>query len=431
MSPKPPPGPPWPVSVQTLAWIARPKPFLRRAHARFGDVFSLSLRSGENFVLLAHPDAVKEVFTGDPEVFRAGEGNRALLSIVGPASIFELDGAEHLRTRRLMLPPFHGERMQRYRTIIEEAARREIATWRRGETVQVARRMQDVALEVIVRAVFGVNDAVELGEMRRRVLAMLEWLTSPRAMAGFIVRGPERWPHWQALKDALRPLDEALLREIAARRRATDLEERDDILSLLLRARFEDGEPMSDRDLRDQLVSLLIAGHETSATAIGWAAERLLRHPEALERATHDAREGDGEYVAAVCKETLRLRPVVPLVARRLAEPRTIGGYDIPAGADVAPCIYLVHHRPDVYPEPDAFRPERFLGVTPGTYTWLPFGGGVRRCLGATFALFEMETALRTLLREQDLRPVTTEGERTARRVVTLVPHRGAEVVAA
>jgi cytochrome P450 len=426
-----PPGPSWPTGAQTVAWVTRPKPFLRRAHERFGDAFTLRLRSGENFVILAHPDAVKEVFTGDPEVFRAGEGNRALLSILGPASVILLDGAEHLRTRRLMLPPFHGERMQRYRAIIEEATRREIAGWRTGEPVRVARRMQEVTLEVIMRAVFGVTDATALAELRERVIGTLDWLVSPRTMVGLMLRGPDRWARWPALHAALRPLDEALMREVGARRGAADLDEREDILSLLLQARFEDGEGMTDRELRDQLVTLLIAGHETTATAIGWAVERLLRHPEALRLATEDARDGDGSYLDAVCTETLRLRPVVPIVARRLAEPRTIGGVDVPAGADVAPCIYLVHHRPDVYPEPHAFRPERFLGVKPGTYTWLPFGGGVRRCLGASFAQFEMTTVLRTLLRELSLRPTRPEAERTARRVITLVPQRGAEAIAA
>jgi cytochrome P450 len=426
-----PPGPSWPTGVQTLAWVTRPKPFLRRAHDRYGDVFTVRLRSGENFVMFAHPDAVKEIFTGDPEVFRAGEGNRAIASLVGSSSILLLDGAEHLRTRRLMLPPFHGERMQRYGQIIAEAAGREFTTWQPGERVEVARRMQEVTLEVIMRAVFGVEHRLGMAELRERLLKTLDWFTSPRAMLGFMVRGPARWGTWPALREALRPMDEALLREVASRRAAPDLEQREDILSLLMQARYEDGSAMSDAELRDQLVTLLVAGHETTATALGWAIERLLRHPEALRLAREDAEDGDGEYLDAVCKETLRLRPVLPVVARRLAEPRTVAGVDLPAGADLAPCIYLVHHRPDVYEDPYAFRPERFLGVQPGTYTWLPFGGSVRRCLGATFALFEMQVVLRTLLRAKRLRAVDPASERTARRTVTLVPERGAEAIAA
>jgi cytochrome P450 len=417
--------------VQTLAWVARPKPFLRRAHERYGDVFTVRLRSGENFVMLAHPDAVKDVFTGDPEVFRAGEGNRALLALVGPASIFLLDGDDHLRARRLMLPPFHGERMQRYATIMEEAALREIARWPAGEPVRVARRMQEVTLEVIMRAVFGVEDPGELAELRRRLLHALDWLMEPLTLLRMMVHDPAGWPEWRPLRERFRPVDEALMEEVARRRGAPDLDRREDVLSLLLQARYEDGSQMTDRELRDQLVSLLIAGHETTATAIGWAVERLLRHPGALRLATEDARDGDGSYLDAVCRETLRLRPVVPVVGRRLAEPRTVGGVDLPAGADLAPCIYLVHHRPDVYPDPYAFRPERFLDGKPGTYTWLPFGGGTRRCLGASFALFEMRVVLGALLRERRLRAVSPAPERTARRVVTLVPERGAEAVAA
>jgi cytochrome P450 len=417
--------------VQTLAWITRPKPFLRRAHARYGDVFTVRLLSGENFVLFAHPDAVKEVLTGEPEVFRAGEGNRALLPVVGKGSLLMLDGAEHLHARRLMLPSFHGERMQSYRTIIEEAAEREIARWPADEPIPLARRMQEVTLEVIMRAVFGVEDPDELGELRPRLLRAMEWITDTRKLTRLILHPPETWSEYRPLKEALAPMHEALLAEARRRRSAPDLEQRADVLSLLLQARDEDGNGLSDEDLRDQLATLLIAGHETTATAIGWAIERLLRHPEALRLATEDAHDGDGAYLDAVAKETLRLRPVLPVVARRLSEPRTIAGIDLPAGADLAPCVYLVHHREDVYEQPYAFRPERFLGVKPGTYTWLPFGGGVRRCLGASFALFEMQVVLRAILRARRLRPVDPASERTARRAVTLVPERGAEAIAA
>ena len=426
-----PPGPSWPSSVQTLAWVTRPKPLLRRAHKRFGDVFTVKLRSGEHFVMLAHPDAVKEVFTGSPDVFRAGEGNRILLPLLGSQSVLLLDGAEHLRQRRLLLPPFHGERMQSYREIIVEATEREIATWRPGEPVQVARRMQEVTLEVIMRAVFGVRSASELAELRAVLLAMLDWTMAPSRLLRLMLMDVERIQRYGPLQDMLATVDAPILREIAARRAAPDLAEREDILSLLLQARDEHGEGLSDRELRDQLLTLLVAGHETTATALGWAFERLLRHPEALHRATEDARSGDGEYLDAVCKETLRLRPVLPVVARKLAEPMTIGGVDLPKGADVAPCIYLVHHREDVYPEPDAFRPERFLGVKPGTYTWLPFGGGIRRCIGASFALVEMQTVMETILQNVSLRAVEEQSERTARRTITLVPARGAEAVAA
>lgn len=424
-----PPGPSWPPAIQTLAWMTRPKPFLRRAQAQYGDTFTVRLRTGENFVMLADPDAVKQVFTGDPEVLRAGEGNRVLLPLLGKHSVLLLDGREHLRQRKLLLPPFHGERMQRYREIMEEATAREVATWTLGAPVQLARRMQEITLEVILRAVFGVREKDEVAHLRRVLLDLLDWTMAPRQFLLLAVLTPKRLDRYEPYQRVLRPVDEALLGEIRRRRAAEDLAEREDILSLLLGARDEDGTGLTDAELRDELLTLLVAGHETTATGLGWAFERLLRHPDALARATEGARTGDGTYLDAVAKETLRLKPVLPLVARRLREPMEIGGRLLPAGADVAPCIYLVHHREDVYPDPDAFRPERFVDVKPGTYTWMPFGGGVRRCIGASFALFEMQVVLGAVLRAVELRPVAPMSERTARRTITLVPGKGAEAV--
>ena len=425
-----PAGPPWPTLVQTLAWMTRPKPFLRRCRDRYGDMFTVQLRSGENFVMLADPDVVKEVFTGSPEIFRAGEGNRVLLPVLGRHSVLLLDGKQHLRQRKLLLPPFHGERMQRYREIMVEATEREVATWKPGEPVEIARRMQEVTLEVIMRAVFGVTGKREVAHLRRVLLDLLEFFMHPARFVFIATLPPERLERFTQLRKMMQPVDDAIFGEIARRRGAEDLEEREDILSLLLQARDEDGQGLTDAELRDELMTLLIAGHETTATALGWAFERLLRHPEALAKATDDARGGDGAYLDAVAKETLRLRPVLPIVARRLSEPVTLGGVDLPAGADVAPCIYLIHHREDLYPEPDAFRPERFLGVKPGTYTWLPFGGSVRRCIGASFALFEMQVVMETVLRTVELQAVDATSERTGRRTITLVPARGAQAVA-
>jgi cytochrome P450 len=349
-----PPGPPWPTAAQTLAWMTRPKPFLRRMHARHGDVFTVRLRSGERFVVLAHPDAIKEVFTGDPEVLRAGEGNRVLLPVLGAHSVLLLDGDEHLRQRKLLLPPFHGERMQRYREIMVDATEREVATWPAGEPIALARRMQEITLEVIMRAVFGVTDPRAVEHLRGVVLRMLEWMMQPARLLALATLSPQRMGSIPSFQRMMRPVDAALGAEIRRRRAAPDLDAREDILSMLLQARDEDGGGLTDAELRDQLLTLLIAGHETTATALGWAFERLLRHPDALARATADARDGDGAYLDAVAKEILRMRPVLPIVARRLRAPATIAGHDLPAGADVAPCIYLVHHREDVYPEPDA-----------------------------------------------------------------------------
>jgi len=246
-------------------------------------------------------------------------------------------------------------------------------------------------------------------------------------MVAIAALGPEH-PRIQALfARELRAVDAELLRLVAARRAAGDaaLAARDDVLSMLLLARDEDGRGLSDRELRDELMTLLVAGHETTATALSWAVERLLRHPEKMDRLA----SGDEEYLDAVCKETLRLRPVIPIVARRLVEPMTIGGHDLPAGVTVAPCIHLVHRREDVYPDPRAFRPERFLEKPAGTYTWIPFGGGVRRCIGASFALQEMQIVLRAIVERTRLRAADPASERVTRRSITLVPDRGAEVV--
>ena len=420
-----PPGPRMPAPLQTLAWIARPVPFLRRVHAEFGDVFTMRLITGGRWVMLAHPDHVREVFTGPADVLRAGEANRILLPIVGPHSVLLLDGPEHLRQRRLLLPPFHGERMQRYVDAMVEATEREVATWRPGEPIALTPRMQRITLEVILRTVFGVRDVGEVAHLRRVLDELLAYAVVPQRLVLLALLGGERLTRLPGLERAKRPVDEALRGEIARRRVAPDLRERDDVLSLLLQAHDEDGEGLSDEELRDELITLLVAGHETTANALGFAFERLLRHPGALARAA-----AEPEYADAVVTETLRLRPVLALVARRLREPMTIAGHDLPAGAEVAPSILLVHRRPDLYPQPDVFRPERWLpgegGAKPGTYTWLPFGGGIRRCLGASFALVEMRTVLRTVLGRVRLETVDGAADGTARRAITLTPARGA-----
>jgi cytochrome P450 family 135 len=289
--------------------------------------------------------------------------------------------------------------------------------------------MQAITLEVIVRAVFGIRDEERVARMREALSDTLELTSDWRAMIALAVLGPERIYRWRFFQREFDHVNELVLDEIARRRETPDLEERDDILSLLLQARHEDGRPMSDTELRDELMTLLVAGHETTANALAWALERLVRHPDKLDRLTEEAAAGEDEYADAVVKETLRLRPVLPIVVRRLQEPMEIGGHLLPAGAAVAPCIYLMHRRPDVYPEPERFRPERFLERPAGTYTWIPFGGGVRRCLGASFALFEMKTVLSTLVTRLRLRPSQPSSERVARRAITLTPGRGAEVL--
>jgi len=421
-----PPGPPYPRAVQTLGWVKRPMPFMERCRERYGDAFTLRIAHEGTWVLLSDPEAVKQVFTGDPRLLHAGEANVVLLPVLGSHSVLLLDEDPHMRQRKLMLPPLHGERLARHAETMREVAEREVAGWPAGEPLTLAPRMQDVTLEVIVRTVFGLEGGERQRELRRRLRAALDLLVAPGPYLLFLILlGPHRAAQMPALHRVLKPVDDLLLEEIARRREDPLLSERDDVLSLLLQARHDDGEPMSDRELRDELMTLLVAGHETTATAVSWAVERLLRHPDKLER----ARSGDEEYMDAIVKETLRLRPVIPIVARKLMEPMEIGGWELPAGVTAAPCIHLIHRREDVYPEPRAFRPERFLEEPAGTYTWIPFGGGVRRCLGAAFALQEMKIVLQAIVAQAPLRPVRPDSERVSRRSIALVPERGAEVM--
>jgi cytochrome P450 len=320
--------------------------------------------------------------------------------------------------------------MQRYGDLMRTVAEGEIASWPSGTPFELWPRMQAVTLEVIVRAVFGVTDAERIELLRAALGGALDLTTDPRRLLMLAVLGPERKLTERIFEKVLAPADELILDEIAQRRGAADVEERDDILSLLVQARHEDGSPMSDRELRDELMTLLVAGHETTATSLAWALERLVRHPDKLERLRDEVAGGEDEYLDAVCKETPRLRPVLPIVLRKLVEPMEIGGHLLPAGVSVAPCIYLVHRREDIYPEPERFRPERFIEQPAGTYTWIPFGGGIRRCLGASFALFEMKTVLSAIVRSVELRPARQASERVARRAITLTPSHGAQVLA-
>jgi cytochrome P450 len=306
-----------------------------------------------------------------------------------------------------------------------EIAEREVAGWPAGELLPMRPRMQRLTLEIVLRAIFGVREADRLDRLRAALESLLDWARNPSRMALVALAGPDRVGRIPSFRRALEPVDAIIAEEIERRRRAPDLDERTDILSMLLGARHESGEPMSGQELRDELMTLLIAGHETTATALSWALERLARDPAAWAR----LREGEEEYRDAVIKETLRLRPVLPIVLRRLTAPLEIAGYELPAGVSVAPCIHLMHRRPDIYPEPHVFRPERFLERPAGTYTWIPFGGGVRRCLGASFALFEMSTVLRVIAdRVRALEPDGPRAEPVARRMLTLVPGRDGSV---
>jgi cytochrome P450 len=424
-----PPGPRTPRAVQSAGWLLRPGPWLTRLRDRYGTAFTIRVANEPDWVMLTDPEDVRQVFTGDPQVLHAGEANAILRPMLGPRSVLLLDDAEHMAQRKLLLPPFHGERMLRYAELVRTIAEREVAAWPADAAVEARPRMQAITLEVIMRAIFGVEDPARLERLRAALKRMLDWSTDPRRLLLIAALGPRRLESFPAFRAAMDPVRALIAEEIARGRSDPRLEGREDILALLLQATHEDGSPMTVEEIRDELITLLVAGHETTATALAWALERLARHPAAWLRLREEVAAGKEAYLDAVVKETLRLRPVLPIVVRHLKAPMRIGGWDLPAGVSVVPCIYLVHRDPAVYPEPLAFRPERFIESPAGTYTWIPFGGGVRRCLGATFALFEMKTVLRVIAGRARLRAEDPAPARSTRRAITLVPADEARVL--
>lgn len=415
--------------LQTAIWSRKAQWMLEQCRARLGPMFTLRIANEGRWVIVTDPDDVKRIFTGDPRVFHAGEGNQILRPILGDNSLLVLDEKPHISQRKLLLPPLHGERMQGYGEKMAEIAAREIESWPTATPYKLRPRMQAITLEIILETVFGVHDGARLEPLREALRDFLDLTTNPQVLLPVVLIGPERIRKIPAFRRRLDRVDELIALELAERRRAGDLDDRDDILSLMLAARHEDGSPMSDAELRDELLTLLVAGHETTATALSWAVERLVRHPEKLERLRQEVLAGEDTYLTATIQETLRLRPVIVLVARRLTEPVELGGYELRAGATVTPSIHLIHRDPNVYPEPDRFRPERFLDNPPGTYTWIPFGGGVRRCIGAAFAQFEMQVVLRELVSRRAIAPANPESERPFRRAITETPRHDAEVI--
>jgi cytochrome P450 len=421
-----PPGPATSQLRQTWEYAQRPLRFLERCRDEYGEPFTVRVARGAPFVVFSDPDAIKDVFTGSPQVLRSGEANAVFRAGLGDRSLIVLDGDEHMRDRKLVLPPFHGERMRRYADLIDEVAEREIAGWPAARPFRIVDRTRRIALEVIVRAVFGVQETARVERMMRLLTSFLDSVSGKyRALSVLLVQPNGLLINtYNRFDPAKRRVDRAIHEEIRASRADPRLEGREDILSLLLRARHEDGRPMDDEHVRDELVTLLTAGHETTANTTAWALAELSRAPGDLERLA-----GDDDYVDAVVKETLRLRPVVPFVLRQTTEPWELLGRRLPAGVRLAPSVHLLHRRPEIYPEPDAFRPERFLGRPAGTYTWIPFGGGSRRCVGAAFASFEMKRVLRVAARAGRLEPAGRGDGGIGRRGLTLAPADGAPLV--
>jgi cytochrome P450 len=424
-----PPGPRQPAAMQTVGWWSRPISFLERCRARYGKRFTIRLLAAPPFVMLSDPSDVKELFTAPPEVLHPGEGAQILEPVVGKNSVILLDEGPHLSQRKLMLPAFHGEKMERLTGLMREVAEREAASWPRDEPVVLHPRLQGLTLEVILRAVFGLDEGERLTRLRERLTDILALGAGPSMMLPFLqvsLGGRSPWDRFVRLRDEADQLIFELIDE-----RRDDASERDDVLSMLLEARHEDGSPMSPQELRDELMTLLVAGHETTASELAWAFERLVREPAVTARLVDELDRGEGDaYLTATVQETLRRRPVLPNAAPRLVkQPVEIGGWEYPPGVCVIANSYLIQHDPEIYDDPYAFRPERFLDNPPGTYTWIPFGGGRRRCLGASFAMLEMKLVLAAVLSQSELRPGRDGHELSRRRAITLSPRRGATVI--
>jgi cytochrome P450 len=429
-APRFPPGTRLPAIAQVAQYVRDPLGFLIHLQRRYGDMFTVSFPFYRRIVYVADPELVKELFTTSPEQAHAGEANATVLEpALGPNSVLTLDEAPHMRQRKLLLPPFHGERIQRYGELIREVTLREMESWPVGEPFALRPHTQRITLAVIMRAVFGVHDEERLRRFEHLIERFAGRLSLVTAFPP-LRRNLGRWSPWARFVAAREALDAFIYEEIALRRAepARGVEEGEDVLSLLMGARHDDGSPMSDAELRDELVTILGAGHETTATGLAWAMERLLRNPRVLDRLRDSIAAGEDEYLDATIKETLRVRPVIVDVARKLTAPKAIGGYELPAGTFVMAAIAALHYREDLFPQADEFRPERFLEGKADTYAWIPFGGGVRRCIGAAFAEYEMRIVLRAILERAELSAPDPKPERVKVRNITLAPGRGTRV---
>ncbi len=414
-----------PSTLQAVGWTWRSLSFMERCQKRYGDVFTLRVRHGGTWVLVCDPQDVKRVFTAAPELLGVGEANTLLGPVLGPRSVMLLEEPQHMTRRKLMLPQFHGRRMESYGGMMAEVARRAVAQWPTGRPFELWPRMQAITLEAVMRVVFGPVQT----DSTRRLGVLLGELTdrmnAPRRLTLLALLGPRSMVGDPEFRAAMDLVETVTLEEVRKRRAEGQNAEREDVVSMLAHAHYEDGSPMTAQDLRDELITLLLDG--PTSTSLAWVFERLLRHPDKLRRLREEVRRGEGgegAYLDAVVKETLRLCPPVPIVVRRLLEPMELGSHTVPAGAMVAPCIHLVHRREDVYPHPRRFLPERWLDQPAGTYTWIPFGGGVRRCLAASFALLEMKRVVAAVLEEVEMRPIESRSEQVCKSAISYSPGR-------
>ena len=440
-----PPGPAIPRALQTMKWIWKPFPFMRSCARAYGDAFTIRLLGFAPLVFCSHPSAIREIFTGDSETLLAGRSNELLKPVFGPNSILLLDGARHRRERKLLMPPFHGERLRLYANIMRETVDRSIADWPVGRAFPIHKYMQQITLDIIFRVVFGLCEGEKWSRLRALLVEFLGLTGSGPALLipGLQVNLGPLTP-WRRFRQLVQEIDLLLYEEIA-RCRKEGVQGRTDVMAMLLAARDDDDEPMSDDEIRDELVTMLVAGHETTATSLSWVVHILLQNADILAKAQAEAAtvfdnglEDPGptaeqiatlHYLDAVIKETARLHPIVPIVSRFLEAPTRIGDLHLPAGCGVSPCIYLAHRRPDVWAQPETFKPERFIDAGVDPYTFFPFGGGVRHCLGAAFAVYEMKIVLARILTRVPLRPDPTHKVRTVRRGVTFAPSGGVPVI--
>jgi cytochrome P450 len=420
-------------SLQTLRWTFRPQEFLDDARERYGETFGVRFLDFPTlFYFSSDPVLIKEVFS-NPQNPMPPDRKEIMGPLFGAHSLFIIDGAEHLGRRKLMLPPFHGEQMRKHEEEIGRVIDREIASWSQGKRFRFHSRMQSVTMEVILRTIFGVSEPQRIERVGKALDTLLSLVSNaPMRLVGLAMRPLPLGPlsPWRFFERTVARIDKVIHEEISARRADPRLAERNDVLSMLLMARFEDGGGMSDDEVRDHLVTLLIAGHETTASALAWAFDLLLHDPERLARLLAELEAGESdEYLRAVCSEVLRIRPVVPMTTRQLADDVAFDGYGLPAGTAIAPMIYFIHTRPDFYDDPLQFRPERFLDGEVESYAWAAFGGGVRRCLGAAFAEFEMRIVLREVLTRCRLEPASDDPEEIKWRGITFSPRGGTPVV--
>ncbi len=422
-----PPGPHAPAPVNMARLVQRPIQSLVGWRERYGDIYTVPLIVFGVGCYVSDPDAIREMLTGDQSDLHAGEANEPLSPVLGKKSLLTLDGREHLRQRKLLLPPFQGSAVQTFREVIREVADAEVESWRDGQELVMRERMRALTFEVIVRAVFGVTERERIERLRGALVAVLD-MQMIFALPNALRRDFGRFSPWGQFQRRLAAADALLYEEIERRRSAPDLEQRTDVLSLLLRARDEEGEAMSDLELRDELMTMLMAGHETTATGLAFAFDLLPRNPRVLDRLRDELEGEDDTYLDAVVTETLRVRPVIDAAERTLTKPRTICGWELPPGIRVYPNITVVHLREDLYPEPYEFRPERFITEEAPSYAWLPFGGGIRRCIGAALAQAEMAEVIRTVVSRVDLEPTRPVPEPVVMRGVTLVPRHGTPV---